>query len=256
MKDSSSQSNYWVPILGHAIRTIELFEEAETQLTLQEISARAGISRSSTFRILFTLEQLGYISKNADARKYHLGPRIAEIAHRVRATHNVVQIAQPYMRELLNQFSETVNLAALQGSEVHYVDIVESARSLRLAAGIGSLAPLHASAVGKSLTAFLPEDTVKTLLAGKRFHRFTRNTIVTRAAYSKALSRVRQQGYSIDNEEVERGAYCIAAPIFNGDGHATHAISISGPVHRVRQLSKPIIRDLLRAAAAITRDLR
>ncbi|CAN5596194.1 IclR family transcriptional regulator [soil metagenome] len=256
MKNLGSQAKYWVPILGHAIRTIELFEDAETQLTLQEISARADISRSSAFRILFTLERLGYITKDADARKYHLGPRIAEIAHRVRATHNVVQVARPYMRELMSQFSETVNLAALQGSEVHYVDIVESARALRMAADVGALAPLHASAVGKTVSAFLPEESMQALLTGKRFRRFTRNTITTRTAYAKALSRVRQQGYAIDNEEVERGAFCIAAPIFNGDGHATHALSISGPAHRVRTQSKPIIRDLLRASAAITRDLR
>jgi IclR family acetate operon transcriptional repressor len=253
---ASPPSKYWVPILGHAIRTLELFDDAETQLSLQQVTALAGISRSSAFRILFTLTELGYIRRHPDTRRYHLGRRVAEIATRLRAPQNVLQVVRPYMRTLQNQFAETVNLAALQGSEVYYVDIVESAQTFRMAAQIGSTAPLHASAVGKTLAAFLPEDSLKRLLAGRRLRRFTPSTITTRSAFIAALVKIRQQGYAIDNEEVERDAYCIAVPIFGREGHASHAMSLSGPATRMRAQARPIIRELLRSSAIISRDLQ
>ncbi len=256
MKESASESRYWVPILGHAIRTIEIFEDADTQLNLQEITARTGISKSSVFRILYTLEHLGYVGKNSETRKYHLGLRILEIAHRARATRNVVQLARPYMRELQNQFLETVNLAVFQNNDIHYVDILESSQAFRMTGEVGSRAPFHATAVGKSIAAFLPEGALKALLAGKRLPRFTRNTVTTQAAFLKMLAKVRQQGYGVDNEETERGAFCVGVPIFNGGDQATHSISVSGPVHRVRTQAKAIIRELLRVSAGISHDLK
>lgn len=256
MNEDASRSKYWVPILGHAIRTIELFVEPDTQLTLQEVSARAKISRSSAFRILFTLEILGYIRKNPDTRKYGLGMRIVEIAFRGRASRNhIVQIARPYMRELQNRFGETVNLAALQNNAIYYLDILESAQAFRMSADVGAAAPVHASAIGKAIAAFLPPQGLRALLAGKRFKRFTPNTVANRAALARALSKVRQQGYGLDSEEVELGAFCAAVPILNGDGYATHALSVSGPAHRVRGQLKSIIRDLLRVSSAIKEDL-
>jgi IclR family KDG regulon transcriptional repressor len=255
MAERASKANYWVPILGHAIRTLEVFDDADTRLSLQEVTARVHISKSSAFRILFTLENLGYIRRDAATRKYCLGLRVLEIAKRVTGTRNVVHIARPYMRDLQNRFAETVNLACVHSNDLFYVEIAESHQAFRMSADVGSRAPLHASAVGKAIAAFLPKKDLTALLAGKRFTRFTPNTVTSVKAFTAELAKVRRRGYSQDNEEVERGASCIAVPLLDEREHATHAISISGPTHRVQPKRDDIVRELLRVSAVLRREL-
>jgi IclR family transcriptional regulator, KDG regulon repressor len=248
---SQPSPRYWVPIVGHAIRTIEIFDDGSTHLSLQEVSQRSGVSKSSTFRILRTLEGLGYVARDPDTRLYRLGLRVLEIANRVRSAHNVVTVARPHMRQLQHRYLETVNLAAWQGKDVYYVEILESQQPFRMTAVAGSRAPLHATAVGKAIASSLPAKGLAAMLAGERLQRFTDNTITSRAELAEVLAVVRRQGYALDDEEAEPGASCVAVPIFSGEEHATHALSVSGPTHRIRTQRRSIIRDLRQAAAAI-----
>jgi IclR family acetate operon transcriptional repressor len=251
VKTATPESRYWVPIVGHAIRTIETFDDGETQLSLQEISHRSRVSKSSTFRILHTLEGLGYIRRHPDTRKYHLGLRILEIANRLRSSRNVMQVARPYMRELQSRFLETINLAVWQGKDVVYVEIMDSAHPFRMTAEVGSRAPFHATAVGKAIASTLPKHSLRALLAGERLQRYTENTITSRSALEKVLATVRKRGYALDSEEIEPGASCVAVPIFSGEEHAAYALSISGPTHRIRAQRQAIIRELRRIATAV-----
>jgi IclR family KDG regulon transcriptional repressor len=255
MAERASKATYWVPILGHAIRTLEVFEDADTRLSLQEVTARLHISKSSAFRILFTLENLGYIGRDATTRKYCLGLRVLEIAKRVTGTRNVIPMARPYMRDLQNRFAETVNLACVHSNDLYYVEIAESHQAFRMSANVGSRAPVHASAVGKAIAAFMPKKNLAALLAGKRFTRFTPNTVTSAKAFIAELVKVRRRGYGLDNEEVERGASCIAVPLLDEHEHAIHAISISGPTHRMLPKKDDIVRELLRVSAALGREL-
>jgi DNA-binding IclR family transcriptional regulator len=255
MAERASKATYWVPILGHAIRTLEIFEDADTRLSLQEVTARVHISKSSAFRILFTLENLGYIRRDAATRRYALGLRVLEIAKRVTGTRNVIHVARPHMRDLQNRFAETVNLACVHTNDLYYVEIAESNQAFRMSANVGSRAPVHASAVGKAIAAFLPKKNLAELLAGKRFTRFTPNTVTSAKAFIAELVKVRRRGYGIDNEEVERGASCIAVPLLDAHQHAIYAISISGPTHRMLPKKDDIVRELLRVSGALAREV-
>ena len=255
MHPHSPASRYWVPIIGHAIRTIEVFEDGATHLSLQEVSRRSGVSKSSTFRILHTLEELGYVARDPETRLYRLGLRILEIAHRVRASHSVVSVARPHMRRLQHRYLETVNLAAWQGKDIYYVEIMESNQPFRMTAVAGSRAPFHATAVGKAIASTLSAKRVGAVLSSERLQRFTENTITSRAAFAKVLATVRRRGYALDDEETEPGASCVAVPIFGAEEYATHALSVSGPTHRIRAQRQSIIHDLRQAALAILQAL-
>ncbi len=256
MKEGTSQSRYWVPMVGHAFRALEAFSDADMELGLQEVSSRAGISKSSAFRILFTLENLGYVTKNPASGKYQLGLKILEAARRARSGRNLVQIARPYMNHLLDRFGETVNLAIFQDGDVVYVEILEGRQAFRMTGDVGARAPLHASAIGKAIAASLPENTIRTLLEEYRMTRLTPRTITSREQYLRELAKIRSRGYSLDEEEVERGAMCVAVPI-PGDGlHAEQALSVSGPTHRIRANLKAIVRELTKACSSISQKLQ
>ncbi len=256
MDEQRASSRYWVPMVGHTFRAIEIISNADKELSLQEVSDRAGITKSSTFRILFTLEKLGYINRNPQNGKYQLGLKILEMAQKLRAGQGILQVARPIMEKLQLKFGETVNLATLQNGAIVYLEIIEGSHAFRMTGEVGTRAPLHASAVGKVLAAYLPEVTVQTLLADTPLPRLTPNTITNRNALLKMLLQIRNQGFAMDAEEVDLGASCVAMPIFTDGSQATYALSLSGPTARVKSQQKSILAELTKACQVISEMLK
>lgn len=243
-------------MVGHAFGVLEIFYGADVEFGLRQITAQTGITKSSAFRILFTLEQLRYLVKDAATGKYRLGRRLFEAAGKARSNRSVVQVAQAHMRSLQAEFGETVNLGALQNAEIVYVDVLEGRYAFRMTAAAGSVAPLHASALGKAILARLPAAAVDHLLDQTDFASFTPRTITNRAKLVAVLKRSRAQGYAMDNEEIEAGAVCIAAPIVTAAGDAAYGISVSGPAQRIRQHKDAITAAVIKAVTEITEELK
>jgi DNA-binding IclR family transcriptional regulator len=249
-----SPSGYWVPVVDYTFRILEVFSDGERELALKELSSQSGVGRTSTFRILFTLAKNEYIIKNPVTGKYRLGPRMKEIAWRSLRAHNLAEVARPVLEELRDRFDETVNLAVVQGKEIVYIQILESRRAFRMSATVGARAALHATAIGKAIAAFLPMDVLNEMLAGYAWTGFTPRTITEQTKFVRILRKVRKLGYSMDDEESERGASCLGAPILDGSLRAIAAISVSGPVYRIRSKQGAIIRKLKEAANLISRS--
>lgn len=244
-----------MPILGSAIKILDVFYEAESDLTLHEISEKAKVGKTSAFRILYTLDKVGYVEKDPVSGKYRLGVGIVSAARKTLAGGSLVQIARPYLKKLRDEFGETTNLATLLKDDIVYLEIFESTHSFRMTDTVGSRVPWHSTALGKSIAAYLPEDRVKSLLKQSPMKRLTPNTITGLRDYLKALATVREQGYGVDCEESELGATCIAAPIFGAEDTVTGALSISGPSPRIQDKQNKIIQSLKSISTAISRSL-
>ena len=249
------KSSYWVPMVGHAMGILQTFYDAGMELSLNDVSSRAKVSKTSALRILYTLGQLGYVDRNQDTNKYQLGVKLVEVAHRAVSGRNLIQIVRPYMTELRSQFDETVNLAVLRNNEIVYVEIVESRQSFRVVADVGARVPMHATALGKVIGAFLPDSNMRAVLSNCNMQPFTSRTINSAERFERALQEVRKRGYGVDNEEVETGSFCIAAPILNSDRQAIAALSIAGPTHRMKPQRRSIIQQVRNAAASISHTL-
>src|SRR6185312_4745360 len=249
---AGKKSNYWVPMVGHAMQVLQTFYDAGMELSLNDVSSRAKVSKTSTLRILYTLGQLGYVDRNLDTNKYQLGVKLVEVSHRAVSGRNLIQIVRPYMSELRSQFDETVNLAVLRNNEIVYVEILESRQSFRMVSDVGARVPLHATALGKVIGAFLPPSTVRAILSNSNMEPFTSRPITSAERFERALQQVRKRGYGVDNEEVETGSFCIAAPILNSDRQAIAAVSIAGPTHRMKPQRRSIIQQVRKAVASIS----
>jgi DNA-binding IclR family transcriptional regulator len=142
-------------------------------------------------------------------------------------------IVIPYLRELVKIYKETANLVIFQDLSVLYLEKVESSYSMRISTTVGGEKPLHCTAVGKSILAFLPEDDLIDKIKRMDFHRFTERTITTPNKLIESLKDIRKIGYAEEDEELEIGLHCIAAPIFNKYNIPFAAISLSGPVSRM-----------------------
>ena len=248
--------NYRVPMVVHTVQILRTLAQATAELSLKDISAAAGVGRTSTFRILFTLGGLDYVFKNPASGKYRLNAKLMELAARSLGSQQLVNVARPLMDQLCAQFNETVNLAVFQDGEIIYIEIMESRRAFRMTAEVGSRIPFHSTAIGKAIASFLPEKDLIATLSKCSWLRLTPHTLITRAEFLRDLARIRKCGYGLDNEETEIGATCVAAPIFDKQQYPAAAISISGPSHRIHVQEKMIIRELKRVTAAISSAIR
>jgi IclR family KDG regulon transcriptional repressor len=253
MVESFNRSAYRVPMVEHTFRILEALSDSNIELPLKEISSRAGTANSSTFRILWTLANLGYIERDIGAGKYRVSPKFIDFAKRSHGSRSLLHVARPYLQELNLKFNETVNFAVLQDGEIVYVEILESNEPFHMSGSLGSRAPIHSTAMGKAIAAYLPQETLEPMLRKCSWTAFTKRTITSRTDFSRLLLQVRKRGYAVDNEENDVGAGCVGTAILDRSrGFGVGAISISGPIHRIRTKKGMMISTLKAASAAIS----
>lgn len=248
--------------MGKAVKVIEkafhLLEQMSNQndLSLKEISERTHIPKPTASRILDTMQTLGYVEQDSTTQRFQLGSSFLSLVKKSNATTDVIVIAEPFMKKLLVQFGETVNLARLRDSQIVYLRILESRNAFRISDNIGDRASIHSTAIGKSIGAFLQKDKINELIKNCNFAQFTRKTILDEQSLRKHLVIVKQNGYAIDNEEGHDGVICVGAPIFNKDNQPFAAISISMPKVRVKKIVlQKVIRELKKVSIQISLEL-
>lgn len=243
-----------VPVVQGTFRILEELAGSGA-LSLNEITRRTGMSKSTVFRILTTLNQLGYIVRDS-ARSYYISHAIGNLVSREAFTDAIRRTATPHMLELRDQYGETVNLGQLEFDKVTYIEVVPSEYALRLHERPGATVSIHASALGKVILAFSDEEFAAGILESRDLPALTPNTITAPDQLTGELKRIRERGYALDKGETSLLATCIAAPILNTQQFAIAALSISGPSSRFNpKKDSPVVDSLLKAAAEISKHL-
>jgi DNA-binding IclR family transcriptional regulator len=188
-------------------------------------------------QILNTLTSENILKKNSLTNRYFLGVKLFILGDRARANLEIRKVAEPLLKKLKEIFDETVHLTVLDNDEVLYVECFESSKLLRPFQIIGYRAPLHCTAVGKAMMAFLSKPDIDRVIRTKGLKRFTKNTLTDKMSLLKDLEAVVNRGYSVDNIEHEQGVRCIGAPIRNHEGQVFAAVSVTWPSQRL-QLSR------------------
>jgi len=247
------------PVRRYAVAALErgldiLEALARGPLTLGAIAARTGLPKATAFRALATLEGRGFTDRGTGGT-YRPGLRLIQLAQVAHADVDVRRVAQPYLQRLHELSGDTVNLAVWHDHRVLYLDVLPSLRPLRFVETPGSVAPLHATALGKAIAAHLPEPELASLLRAAGMPRFTPRTVTTVPRFEREVRAVRARGYALDRQEQDVGAICVAAPIFGGGG-VVGAVSLAAPAARLdtRRLGG-LVPALLDACAAISRTL-
>ena len=223
-----------VGVLTKVLRVLEVLDSAPEGLQLRDVARQTGINKSTAYRFLAHLEKAGYLFRD-EAGAYIVGPKLARLGAGHTYHTTLRKFSRPVMQRLWKLTSETVNLGVFDGLETLYLDVMESPHTFRLVSQVGMRRPLHCTALGKAMLAFMPSDERDALVTSLRFDRFSPRTIMTSGRLRKDLDKVAQQGYAVDDEEAGVGSRCVGAPIFDVSGRVTAAISVSGPVIRINQ---------------------
>jgi DNA-binding IclR family transcriptional regulator len=232
-----------------ALAMLEAVAQAADGLSNAEISRKLQIPKSSASYILRTLETQGYLNRNAETGKYRVGLKVLSLSRGALIGIDVREVALPIMRHLVEKTNLTCHLAILDGPDAVYIEKVEPTGFIRMDTWVGRRMRVHATSVGKSLVAHIPQERLEKMLAERGMEKRTSKTITSLPKLLKDLEKVRDQGYAVDDEENNMGARCVGAPVFNQDGSIEAAIGLSGTINQVNPHTMPRILEHLKDAA-------
>jgi len=232
--DASSRTDgvYQLQSLDRAISVLDLLGTSDRPLSLADVCQQMGLHKSTAHRALMVLERNALIERTPDNR-FRLGLKLYELGSRAVEQIDLRAHVHPFFERLAKSLGETVHLSVLRKTQIVYLDKVGPAYSVCSHSKTGNTNPVYCTSMGKAMLAFQPLESVERVISKIKFVRYTRKTICSREELLKALEKVRRRGYAIDDEEIELGTRCVGAPIFNQNGRAIAALSVSGPVSHI-----------------------
>lgn len=248
------EDKYFSKVIGKALDIIDILRGSPQPLSLNDLTVRVELTKSSVFRILHTLEVSGYIDRDPTGRYSVVADLRASAPGQLRPA--LVQAALPALKELSREFGETVSVALRFENRVEVVGTIESPHLIRMGNTVGRIVPPHASSLGKAIAAFQPEEVRERLVRSYGIHRFTERTVTDEVELKREFERVRSRGYSTDEEESVLDGCCFGVPVLDGDREAIAALSLSAPKTRIRdeRLQKRVVAALQRAAERVARQ--
>jgi len=251
---------------GNLVQTIErvstifdVMAQSAQGISLKELSAKVGLPKGTTHRLLSSLAYFGYVRQVSENKNYQLGFKLVELGNRLLDQLDLRGQTRPFLIDLCKRTRETVHLVVLDQNEALYIDKVESDEKpggLQMVSRVGSRMPMHCSSVGKVFLAQLSDQELDALIKKNGLKKRTANTITDTDKLKHHLKVIRQKGFAVDDEENEKGIRCVGAPIFNQQGQVIAAISISGPTVRITKkiMQQTLKNEVIRTASDISRE--
>ncbi len=243
----------FIQSLERGLLVIKSFDQdSPAAQTLSDVAQATGLTRATARRILLTLVQLGYVAQSD--RWFSLTPKVLDLGYSYLSSTPVIDLALPSMERLVAQLQESSSVSVLHDGEVVYIARVPTKRIMTISLAVGSRLPAYPTSMGRVLLAGLPDEEIDRYLAATRLEQLTPHTVTDPSALKKALEKVRADGYSLVDQELEEGVRSVAAPITSRRNRVIAAINVSGHASRVtvRQLRTDYVPRLLEAAAEVS----
>lgn len=245
----------YVNSLARGLEVICAFTRTRPKMTLSEIARTTGMTRATVRRFLLTLVREGYAEK--DDKVFSLKPKILELGYSALSSMGILEVAQPIMNDLARSLQESVFCAVLTGEDVTYIARAASERLVHVSIAVGGRAPAHAVSTGRVLLAAEPADALGRYLDRVTLQSLTPNTVTSKVKLRAEIEKVRLEGYSIVDQELEVGLGSISVPVRNPEGRVLAALNVCCPSSRssLDEMRTRILPELTQAAQKITRGL-
>lgn len=245
----------YVSSLGRGLEVLRAFNRTGRKMTLSQVAAETGHTRAGARRILLTLVHEGYAV--ADGKLFDLTPLVLELGHSVLSSKGVWEVAKPFIDHLSEDVRESVSAAVLDDFDVVYVSGAQYHRVISVGISVGSRFPAHCTANGRVLLAAQPRENWPAMLRDIELTKLTEKTVVDRTAFKKMLEQVRDQGWSMVDQELEIGLMSIAAPVRAHSGALVGAINVGVPTLRMtpEQMVAQVLPKLQATVSNISKAL-
>ncbi len=228
---------------------LEVIAQKDTPFTLQSIVEETGLPKPSMHRMLTQLESAGILQRDGNGRHYATGRRLMRLAENVLLNNTTHGARHAVLSSLVADLGESCNITAFSGSEVLYLDRVETPAPLRFYLHPGSRVPAHCSATGKLFLSQMSPAQRRRLLSAAPLQGFTGNSLTTFDAVEAELDKVRAQGYAFDNEEFLPGLLCLGVLVPSRNGHSNMGLAVQAPIMRFSKEKALTYLPKLQAAA-------
>lgn len=238
-----------VRAVGRALEILLAFTAQDHELTVGELLKRVSLSRPTLYRLLYTLEQSGFLVSSGDPQRFRLGPAVAQLAHAWTASVDIAEMAAPVLRRLWEETAETVALFVPQNGYRLCVAEIPSAQPLSFQRGVGYRERIGVGASGRAMLAHAA-------VSAEQLQDYAGQTGMPVERYGEELETIRRRGYAISRDELIRGAVAVAAPFFDASGQVAGSIGIFGPsarldAQRIAEFGKLLVDEAAAVSVAL-----
>ncbi len=230
---TADAGRYTVTVVDRTLSVLEALAD-RPDIGVTDLANRLGLTKSLVFRLLYTLEARGFVAKDPERSTYTLGYRLLYLGARTEQQKRLLAVANPVLDDLCRAADENVNLLVREGLSCLCAATRESSHPVRLFAQVGRRGPLHAGGASMVLLAYAPEAVRKAVLAGP-LPAFTDHTVTDPTLLSAVLDRIRGTGIHVTRDDLDLGAFSIAAPIRDASRQVVAAVSVAGPTGRLSE---------------------
>lgn len=236
---------------------LEYMVSQEEATRLLDISRDLNLNSSTALRFVTTLVNTGYVEQDAETLKYYPTYKICALSGKMNMHMDIRKIARPYMLQINKIFGESVCMAIRDNMKTVYIEVIrEQNQSLMAVQSVGNTAPLHCTGIGKLFLLDYSEEEIDRYIQIEGLTRYTDNTITSKWQLENEIAKIRERGYSYDEEEREVGARCLAFPIYDFSNKIIAGISVTGPVTRLTDdLISPRLNDFRNITLEISKKM-
>ena len=246
----TSADRYNVPGLARGLHLLMQFNRDERELSGAELSRRLGLPRASVFRMLFTLEQSGFLERCPDGVSYKLGLAVLRLGFELLASMELTEVGRPVIEVLRDRSGFSAHLVVRDVRDVVFIAKAAGSNSMFHSIQVGARLPAHATVLGRTLLSDMDMKDLAALYPEKTLPAYTPKTPTSLPALKVLIDQDRDKGYGVSMGGYETGISTIAAPVFNEQGRVTAAISISVPSQRIEDEALMPLVDLVKTASA------
>ena len=243
---------YFVPGLRRGLLVLETLAGEGRPMSVGEIGKRIGLSRSSMFRLAYTLQHMGFVEEVPETKALRLGARVLNIGYAYLASQTLIEVARPELEALRDRTSVSSHLAILDRGEILYLSCIQTKSGFLSTMNVGTRLPAYAAPMGWLLLAERSATEIAQLYPERSYTKLTDQTPRNATELARRIAEAAGAGYAVSHGAVEAGGSSIAAPVRNREGRVVAAIDISAP-DSAFDLSKFESRDVPEVVAAANR---
>jgi IclR family transcriptional regulator, pca regulon regulatory protein len=249
-------SSGYVQAFARGLSVIRSFGPNASGQTLSQVAEATGLDRAGARRFLLTLENLGYVHR--EGRSFFLTPRVLELGYSYLSALPLRSVAEPVVRELVQEVNESSSVAVLDDSDIVYVVRIPVKKIMTITLSIGSRVPAFCTALGRVLLGGLPREQMEQVLKNSAIKRYTQYTITSRQEIMKVVVADRRKGWSMCDQELEEGICSLAVPLFDHRNQIVAAMNVTANLSRTTpsEMVSQFLPCLQQSAKRITEALR
>lgn len=249
----SKNDKYLNNSLINGMKILDAFEEQDSHLTSKQISEKLNLNSSSTWRLIYTLQHLGYLEQIPDSDEYMLASKMLKFARIILNNIKLRGVAKPYIEDLVADLKLNSNLTILENNKSILILRIPSPEIPDTHFHVGREFPLYCSSSGKILLANIPEDQLKKILQDLELKKLTSKTITDKKKLYDNLMQIKEQGYAVDNGEYIKNTNCIAVPIHDSSGKVIASLSVSN--RQLNESQKVDIKNCLNSLSTTAKKI-